>query len=640
MKNYIEIKRCLLFIFLVLGLFVFQSCYAKQDKTLSLKKTNDWTIKYKGNILKELPSKVHLLNDGIELNGKHSMNLRAYIKQKKRVDNLLFEYKDRTMSNGDALVLDMTCDLLTSKFEKRFEINLFSGASNVKFHMIESDYTIEIGGVNYLIELQKDGEYVDCQLALRRYSDTTYQWRFSSGKQSFWGEFKVSETRDASKFGFTIPVSFQKKLRINSIKISESGKDFGTGLKAVVIPREQEKPKISLRYDSKKIAGTECLKLNGLHGKVTKEELKGLNDYLIKRPLLSTNYHNTLFASWTKSHMMTWVYDQYGDIELVNRLIEQAKSISKHRNDRVGVYRNHLGNGKYGFTKGWNHFRGVTYENGKTAKKKIGIATLGTGINYSSAAAFTIAKHPELWSKSYNGETYKDIALAMLEEVHDSWQFAIEHYYDKKTNLLISPSYGAEPAGYVPQWNRIFPLMCAGNILVDASELLGINDERVAIIDSVLKSLFNTFWDFSRVESVNGKDVIYFPYGVYRWREKRTDTEDGGHFGFDLRGFRVFHESGRYWDKEKSSLLANVLNQVVIKDNNGTFTRRLSGEGVMKNYSYWGSIPPMIWLAEFEPELEYKLVEYAHNIMSKQSTLDGRVVFHTLHLRAKKYGFE
>ena len=408
--------------------------------------------------------------------------------------------------------------------------------------------------------------------------------------------------------------------------------DFGIygGSKDVLTPN----------LDNKEINGVEHLKLNGLKGKVTQQELNGLKEYLIERPLLTTNYQNTIFASWTKAYFMEWVYDNTLDIQLLNRLIEQSRSLLKYRDDNYGKYPTRISDSEAVFTKGWSHFRGICYVKEKPVKNMMDIASLGTGINYPAAAAKTIAKHPQLWEKRYQGVSYKEIAHEMLHIVNESWDFVIQHYYDDKTNLLLSPDYGAEPEGFVPQWNRLFPLMSAGNTLVDAYNLLNEKNEKAQKIDTILKATFEHFWVNSRIDTANNKPVLLFPYGVYRWKNETNHSEDEGHFGFDLRGFRVFHESGRYWNSYQTQLLANVMNQNVVMDNRGTFANRLNGGGITEKYDYWGALPPMIWLAEFEPELENKLVKYILLLMDNNESLDGRVVFHTLHLRAKKYGIE
>ncbi|TKG95314.1 hypothetical protein EYV94_07655 [Puteibacter caeruleilacunae] len=405
-------------------------------------------------------------------------------------------------------------------------------------------------------------------------------------------------------------------------------------------PEAIEKPKLYLKYDNNNIPGVDKLVFNGLTGKVTQKELKGLTEYFLDRPIFTTNWHNTLFASWTKAHMMEWLYDVNGDIRLVNRMIEQANSINDHRDDHYRKYKTKISDTEAIYTKGWSHFRGMEELNGEQVKSKLGIATLGTGTNFPALTASMIANHPEIWKKKYQGKTYKEIMKVMLERVHESWGFAIKHYYDKKTNLLLSPSFGAEPLDYVPQWNRIFPLMAAGNVLVDTYEKLGEKDARAEKVDRIMKALIKEFWENSRTETVNGSKVLLFPYGVYRLKSNPMHTEDGGHYGFDLRGFRAFHESGRYWNKEQTQLLANVMAENIVKDDKGTFAKRLDGSGESKKYDYWGALPPMIWLAEFRPDLDHKMVEYIYSVMNKRGCLDGRVVFHSLHLRAKRYGIE
>ena len=45
----------------------------------------------------------------------------------------------------------------------------------------------------------------------------------------------------------------------------------------------------------------------------------------------------------------------------------------------------------------------------------------------------------------------------------------------------------------------------------------------------------------------------------------------------------------------------------VIKDGNGTFAEPLATYKVRENYQYCGALPPMLWFAESNPNLNKKL---------------------------------
>jgi hypothetical protein len=338
--------------------------------------------------------------------------------------------------------------------------------------------------------------------------------------------------------------------------------------------------------------------------------------------------------------MMEWVYGLNKDSRLLNRLIEQSNSIIANRDDKIRKYKSMVSKDKAIYLKNWSHFRGVAMFNGEPVKRGYGIASMSTGINYPAATAITIAKHPEIWDNTYDGKTYKQIALEMLEYVYESWEYVLEKYLDPKTSLLLSPPFAQEPENFVPQWNRLFPLMAAGNILVDTDEILGLNDSRAKKIDITLKALFKHFWENSRIEEKNGHKLVIFPYGVYRLTTNPNHSEDVNHFGFDSRGFRVFSNSGRYWNEEQSKMIAHLASENVFKDDEGTVYSRISGVGETKNYDYWGALPPMIWVAEYSTELDDCMVKYIYNLMNESGSMDGRVVFHILHLRYTRYGIE
>ena len=443
----------------------------------------------------------------------------------------------------------------------------------------------------------------------------------------------------------SINISTNKPIADN-IKFSGISKGFideslyYNSIKVKQLPREAETPKLYLKVDTYNIPGVTHLFIKGLEGKVLEEEMEGLVAYFLKRPLLTTNYNNTLFNEWTKVYMMKWTFDKTNDIRILNRMIEQADTLLRYRDDNYGKYKTLIKNEYTEFTKGWSHFRGLCYVDNEPTKKALGIADIGTGINFHAGVALTIASHPEIWNNSFEGKTYKEIALEMLEDVHENWNYIIKYYYDKKTNLLYSPKYASEPEGVVPQWNRLFPLMASGNILVDASELLNIKDDRINKIDSILKALFKHFWDNARIEKYEGKDVVYYPYGVYRLKSNPEHTEDINHMGFDSRAIRVFHHSGRYWNEEQTKLLSNLMCYRMIKDDKGSFASRQNSEKIIKNYDYSGSLPDLMWFAEFEPQLKDKLLKYSVDVMENRNTMDGRVVFNILHYRALKYGIE
>lgn len=525
----------------------------------------------------------------------------------------------------------------------KIKIGLALGETDIYLSVFKQEYVLLVGNDKYALRIDDLGNTEqNVFLILERTEETAYRWGISANDNLFWGNHVIESNlyEGQPMGGLIIPTCLKQKIKITEFcKGTVDDAYFTDATKAFLHANYAEKPEVFLKKDGAAISGISELRLNGTTGQVTLEELNGLNEYLIQRNLLSTNYDNTLFALWTRAYMMEWVYGKKKDVRMLNRLIEQSRNLINHRDDNFGKYMTSTGANTSVWTKGWLNFNWIVYQNDLPTKKSLGIASLGTGLNYLAATVRTIAKNPELWEESFNGQSYQEIAQEMSEAILDTWQFCIEHYYDSTSNLLISPSYGSEPAGFVPQWNRVFPIMCAGNTLVDAYELFGWNNNQITQIDEILQSMFDVFFENTRQETKNGKNTLLWPYGVNRWADgDKTSVEDLSHLGFDLRAIRWFHESGRYWNPTQTTLIANTLNLNVVKDANGTFANKIDGTGQTNNFKDWASMPPMIWLAEFESDLQTKLVDYAYSLLQERSFLEGSAVFHILHKRAKEYG--
>jgi len=217
-----------------------------------------------------------------------------------------------------------------------------------------------------------------------------------------------------------------------------------------------------------------------------------------------------------------------------------------------------------------------------------------------------------LWQQRAEGETYRQIACEMLEAVHETWDWVIQHYHDPKANLLLSPSFAAEPEGEVPQWSRVFPLMVAGNVLVDASEGLGLDAPRAKRIDAIDRAMIAAFWKHSGSLDINGRRCVLYPYGIARLKDNPNHTEDVGHFGFDSRGFVAFYRSGRYFTREHMQWLANTLAENAIEPERGAFAERLGSLPLFPTDRGCAPRPAMsVASPDFSPAFCYELVSYA-----------------------------
>lgn len=563
-------------------------------------------------------------------------------------DLLNYELQIENLVNGEAFVVDLT---MTYDYMNDGTLDLFLGKNGISLSMYESDLCMEVKNKHFLVEfspyydkgleIKEDNSTINLSLVYEKVSSGTARWALVTPFNVYWSTTFIEN--EVSLLKITTNRSIGNKLKFNEISyglLDPSLYNHNRAIEAVQLPREIETPKLYLKYDNKEIPGVNTLILNGIDGKVTQEEMNSIIYYFLKRPLFTTNYNNTIFSGWNKAYMMKWVFDKTGDTRILDRMIEQSEKLYKYRDDNYGKYKTLIKKENLEFVKGWSHFRGVCYYDNIAIKKMIGISDIGTGTNFPAATALTIASHPELWEQSIGGKTYKDIAYEMLDYVYDNWDYAITNYYDSSTNLLKSPKFASEPEGYVPQWNRLFPLMASGNSFVDALDLLSAYDVRANKVDEILKALFKHFWDNARIENYAGKDIVYYPYGVYRLETNPDHTEDINHMGFDSRGFRVFHNSGRYWNEEQTRLISNLLCYRMIKDESGTFTERQNSDVTIKNYNNWDALPDMMWYAEFDDNLKNKLLKYVYDEMNKKNSLDGRVVFYVLHYRALKYGIK
>lgn len=515
-------------------------------------------------------------------------------------------------------------------------------AGDVEFSMVRvNDMSIRVEGVNYLVVLSnefKDPKSMSCNIYLARTASDQYRWYLEAEDRLYYGD--IEGAQGDNPITITMPERFLPKVQITQLSRGKITLPAEATL-ALELPYDVEFPEQYLKYDYATLEGVSELSLSGTSGVVTRQELEDLARYFTKRPMVTTNYQNTIFGSWSKAYMMEWTYEQTQSRELIDRLIEQSEVLMENRDDKRQKYGTRIGEAEAEFVPSWHHFRGVTYVGGKIVKKRLGVSDLGVGLNHPSAAARTIAHHPELWDLKYDAtRSYKEVAQELLQQSLETWDYILRRYYDPNTHLLRSPEYTEEPTGRVPQWNRVFPILTAGNTIVDTYEIFGFEDERVAKIDKVLAAMLDYFFKFSYTVEINGKECLQYPYGVLRWDVNTYDTEDIGHMGFDARAFKLFDESGRYWSEEQTELVVNTVNEFMIKDNKGTVSNRMNGAATTKNYNNWGALPDMLWFAERQPELDDKLVEYVVAMMKRNGYLDGRVVYGVLHLRAARYGVE
>ena len=149
-----------------------------------------------------------------------------------------------------------------------------------------------------------------------------------------------------------------------------------------------------------------------------------------------------------------------------------AYSAAAHRNDHFGV-ENIEGRGPLPL---WPHYRSYRWQDGKLIIAPSIADT--SALSWLTVPARIIARHPDLWDKTLDGVTYKQIALDLIREAFKVTDWVMRDFRDPATNVLKSPDYWtAERKGEVPQWNRVFPFMCGAIPLIEALEAFHLEPE-------------------------------------------------------------------------------------------------------------------------------------------------------------------
>lgn len=369
------------------------------------------------------------------------------------------------------------------------------------------------------------------------------------------------------------------------------------------------------------------LMLKSTTGPVSREEIQALENYLLAFPLPRANIQNYHFRRFYVPAMLEWVFERTKNPALVERAIRMAYSTAAHRNDHFGA-ENIEGRGPLPL---WPHYRAHRQEDGKLI---IGASIADTSaVSWLAVPARLIARHPELWDRTLDGVTYKQIALDLIRESFKVTDWVMRDFRDASTHLLKCPDYWiSEPKGEVPQWNRVFPFMSGVIPLIEALEAFHIEPERAAMLDKVNGAMIDAFWSTVRRTEIGGQVIYPYPYGMARLGANVEQAEDFGHGSFDGRCLETFHESGRYhFTREQAQHLADTA--AFCCKGPGSFTKRLNGQGLEKpNYSYLPGMEGYLWYAAYRKEIQTCLVDYIFAQLSPDK-LDSCPVWEILKLR-------
>ncbi|TKG89383.1 hypothetical protein EYV94_25495 [Puteibacter caeruleilacunae] len=391
------------------------------------------------------------------------------------------------------------------------------------------------------------------------------------------------------------------------------------------------------KYDWEEPAAKHLV-LEDAKGKLTEKELNGLEKYLLGYELPRHNHMNYYFRKRMNSYMMEWVYEQTNNIKLVDRAIEVARRAIHYRNDNFGKY-------KISYDRSvaplWPNFKEVeVYEDGTTGLVP-GAATFA-GLPTISVAVRMIASHQDLWNKSYQGVSYKEIAMGLIDEALKT----IDYTYDVfvgEDNLIRYPNtlLRKEWHGRVYIFNRVFPVISGSIPLVEAMEKFGIREDKVKEIDAVNQAMI----DYLKSEMVfygnERKQCLRYPYSQ-ALKEKAAlkgavQVEDFTHGSFDSRDFQLFYKSGRYnFGENIIKAMANTLADLVVKGD-GKFAGTMSGKGKAKSFGTPISFDGFIWYAQYRPELYDSLINHIldNGVAKKNGVYDVYCLYEILKMKER-----
>ena len=372
------------------------------------------------------------------------------------------------------------------------------------------------------------------------------------------------------------------------------------------------------------------LVLDSLTGPVTKRELDGLRDNYLAYDNPTTNWGNYHFRRWYVPFMGEWIYDHVGPadkIRVLDKMIDMGRSVLAHRNDRFGKFVTQFGD----VTPAWPHYRWARITTEQYLEQPLGISDFGF-TSWATMPAKIIAADPQLWSKTYQGKTYREIADELIADSLVTVNACIKWFLDRDM-MLYMPSDEVQPLegnNRIPGWNRAFKFMVSTLPLIDALEKLDREPETRRLLDAANASMIDEFWKYVRPRTVNGKTVYDYP-----GRLDRYASTDIGHAGFDSNCLQEFFRAGRYGiSREQVEAYANTLAEVSCMGD-GMFRHRFEGGEATISPGLEG-LEGLLFYAAYRPELFKLLVEHTWNTLCKGGEApDSRVVWEILKLKEK-----
>lgn len=389
---------------------------------------------------------------------------------------------------------------------------------------------------------------------------------------------------------------------------------------AVLHPLVKHKNTAISKYDWDEPAA-KYLVLENSNGELTSNELEGLKNYLLEYQLPTHNYMNYYFRKRMNSYMMEWVFEKTGDTKLIDKAIQVAQRAIDYRNDNFGEY-------KISYNREiaplWPNYKEVeVYEDGS-----IGLvpgASAFAGLPSITVPIRIIANNSDLWEQKYEGRTYYEMALELIDEALKT----IDYTYDvfvENDNLIRYPNTLLRPEwhGKVYIYNRVFPIISGSIPLIEALELFKIKAEKVQQMDNVNQAMIHYLMNDMTFYGTSDVQYLRYPYSqaAQDKNPNKEQVEDFMHGSFDSRDFQLFYKSKRYgFDEKHVQAMANTLIDIVAKDN-GEFSMRMDGKAKAKAFKTPISYDGFIWYAKYRPEVYTIIVKH---IIDKEIAVQNNI---------------
>ena len=377
------------------------------------------------------------------------------------------------------------------------------------------------------------------------------------------------------------------------------------------------------------------LVLDAVKGVITDNEFKGFEKYLLEFELPKHNHLNYYFRKRMNSYMIEWLYNKNKNIALLNKSLEFAQRAVDYRNDNFGK---HIIDFDRSVAPLWPNYKEVeVYDDGTTGL--VPGASVFAGLAPITVPIRIIANHPEIWHLKYNGITYKEVALKLIDEAFKTTDYSYKVFVRDQDNLIKYPTTFARKdwRNRLFIYNRVFPLLTGAIPLVESLEKFDMLPEKRKKIDAVNQAMIDRLKRDIEFYTVNGKECMKYPYSEAMKAKKPNSSEDFSHGAFDSRDFQLFYLSNRYDFSERYvNAMANTLVEVVYKKDRG-FTYDIAGNGKIRkkytNISYIG----YMWYASNREEIYDVIIKHVldENIVFKNDRYDSYFIYEILKLKEK-----